>query len=211
MKYKMSAVYSSHDSVSSGRRKLSCEISSDIHDLDILHRDFKWLPNSTRIRPSEETIARKRLKLTEIEDRWRSFDDYILATVFMRPHEMRKQADNKMKFCVDNINDGERFCQLSDQQPIETRFVPNEFPYNLVEGHHWVMWYLVKSRPYDSGRISRDIEQALANHIRECQRLTPESESESELASRSASVSDYTGTVAANSSSMPDPEFDFAW
>ena len=103
---------------------LRCNISSNLADLDRLHQTFQWIPNSTQIRPSAETMQIKRLFCQNIEENWHSFGDFILETVFKK---ISTPGYDGLKYCADKDVD------------LVHIFAPNQFPYDLNEGEHWVI------------------------------------------------------------------------
>ena len=89
--------------------------------------------------------------MKQIEETWNSPLDYILSTVFHKPTVI--DATNK-KLAVEctNIND-------------EVKFVRNEFPYQAVEGHHYVLWI----GPNSSGNVVSEelINQLITSALRD--------------------------------------------
>ena len=145
------------------RRVLRSVISSDLDALDRLQRRYPWVPNAARIRPSEVRLALKRAKLAEIEATWTSFTDYIRATVF---GEASVEVDS-----------GSGLTKKAMATPFQTdhglysvlqkRFVPNEFPYDLAEGQHWVLWYSALVQPCSTDAITADISRFLQQHLQD--------------------------------------------
>jgi hypothetical protein len=129
---------------------LGCKISPDLEDLAILSRGFTWIPNENGIRPTPENIQRKRDKLAWIESNWHSFSDYILNVVFEKPFVKRMTPDGavKNKVCDHNVAG-------------MIKFLPNEFPYQLRSGQHWVLWYGSPIQPVSDDRITETIREAI--------------------------------------------------
>lgn len=151
----MEMLLQSSDEQQRPRTLLRSVISSDLTALDRLHVRFKWIPNSQRIRPSEERLTLKRAKLAEIEATWLTFTDYIRSTVFGEPHiDVVNQNGEQRKTTTTEMT-------AQSSSSLHKFFVPNEFPYNLVQGNHWVLWYTVVGKPYSDREISADISQHL--------------------------------------------------
>jgi hypothetical protein len=135
-------------SSSSPPPKLNCQISSSLEDLDSLNQLYPFIPNSNSIRPSDAIRQLKKSRFEDILDKYDTFDDYILNTIFNKNTyviNMKKKAINNI---VNDIN----------------KFYPNEFPYN-VNGQHWVMWYGTKEQTRSEDEINNDIFIAISNHL----------------------------------------------
>jgi hypothetical protein len=153
------------------RRVLRSVISSDLDALDRLQRRYPWVPNAARIRPSEERLALKRAKLAEIEATWASFTDYIRATVFGEV-----AVDVAVDTGTSSSESGSGTSGLTkkvvatlpptDPSVLQKRFVPNDFPYDLAEGNHWVLWYAAPTQPCSIDAITADVSQHLQEHLR---------------------------------------------
>jgi len=141
---------SSSSSSSSSLEKLNCQISSSLEILDSLNQIYPFIPNSNCIRPSEAVRELKKSRFADILDKYDSFEDYILHTIFnknvyvLKSTFKRKAIDNK----VNNLH----------------KFYPNEFPYN-VKGNHWVMWYGTKEQTKTESEINNDIFNAITTHL----------------------------------------------
>jgi hypothetical protein len=61
------------------------KISSDIQDLNDLHKKNFWIPDETMIRPSEKVLEDKRNFSNYVLHNWMSFKDFILDTHFKFP------------------------------------------------------------------------------------------------------------------------------
>jgi hypothetical protein len=123
-------------------------ISSNIDDLTSLHRNFGWIPNENTIRPSPENIQRKRDRMEMVVSSWTSFDDYILHTIFGKPLKAAIVGDDKYAVSDRNVSG-------------MILFLPNEFPYNLEEGFHWVLWYGTAAQPCSDEEITEDVRREL--------------------------------------------------
>jgi hypothetical protein len=115
-------------------------ISSQLDVLDSLHAISPWIPGRDQIRPSEKILNHKLYRMEIIMNDWETMSDYILGTVFLKPSVI---SPINRKFMIPNKNiDG------------AIRFVPNEFPYSIPEGNHWVLWL----GPKQSGESYSDLE-----------------------------------------------------
>ena len=140
------------------RRMLRSVIDSDLVALDRLHETYKWIPNSNRIRPSEAKLAQKRAKLAEIEANWVNFTDYIRFSVFGEPYiDVIDRRSGQPKKAM-----ATPFVEYPGT--IRKVFVPNEFPYDLMEGHHWCLWYNALTQPHEA-TITMEIQQLLQEHL----------------------------------------------
>ena len=36
-------------------------------------------------------------------------------------------------------------------------FQENPFPYNLIDGYHWILWYNCRSQPYPNDQVNEDV------------------------------------------------------
>ena len=133
-------------------------IDSDLAALDRLHESYKWIPNSHRIRPSEIKLAQKRAKLADIQANWVNFTDYIRSTVFGESHidVIDSRTGQTKKAMATPLVD--------NPGTIRKVFAPNEFPYDLIEGHHWCLWYNALSQPHEA-TITMEIQQLLQEHL----------------------------------------------
>lgn len=123
-------------------------IPSDIQHLNELNRTYKFVPNEFTCRPRPDIRAIKDETLVEIEEKWASMEDFVLFRIFGK----------KFDWC-----DG-KFVVKDRTLPADLRlFRPNEFPYNIDEGNHWIMWYSTKEPPCDEDTITRDINVMLHN------------------------------------------------
>jgi hypothetical protein len=104
---------------------LRCKISSDIQDLNELHKKHFWIPDETMIRPSQKVLEDKRHFSNYVLHNWMSFKDFILDTHFHFP--------------VD-IEDGHLYV-LDTTKRQEWYFTKSLFPYDLPENvSHYVLW-----------------------------------------------------------------------
>jgi hypothetical protein len=90
-----------------------------------LNRNFPWIPNAEQVRPTPEIKEKKHAIMKHIEEDWLCLDDYILNSIF----EKSWKLDVTGKKCI-------------SQRDItgQCRFLPNEFPYNIAVGNHYVLW-----------------------------------------------------------------------
>jgi hypothetical protein len=125
---------------------LRCNISSDKELLTSLNLIYPFIPNENSIRPSVETLEYKRLKLMEIYNNYDKFEDYILNTIFNIP-TIENEITNK-KYVLESM----KFDLFNEKV-----FIPNDFPYNISIGNHYVMWYATPNQPYSLDNITNDI------------------------------------------------------
>jgi hypothetical protein len=103
---------------------LRCKISSDLKELNKLHKEYAWIPNDSMIRPSDKILEVKQHFNRYIENMWMSPKDYILATHF--------------KYDTD-MEDGHIY--VPEVKPQEWSFNESMFPYDVQqETHHYVLW-----------------------------------------------------------------------
>ena len=101
-------------------------ISSDITDLNELHKKYWWIPDENMIRPSPKVLEDKRSFSNYVLHNWMSFKDFILNTHFHFP--------------VD-IEDGHIYVR-NNTKKIEWNFQKSLFPYNLPSNvNHYVLWH----------------------------------------------------------------------
>lgn len=101
------------------------KISSDIQDLNELHRNYKWIPDENMIRPNPKVLEDKHIFSDYVLRKWISFRDFILDTHFKYPI---------------NIKDGYR-CIHSEVKKSEWNFQKSLFPYDLLpEVNHYILW-----------------------------------------------------------------------
>jgi len=104
---------------------LHCQISSDIQDLNKLHKKHWWIPNETMIRPSPKIIDDKHNFSNYILHNWMSFRDFIL--------------DSHFKYPV-GIEDGHIYI-FNDVKKSEWNFQQSVFPYQVPDKvNHYVLW-----------------------------------------------------------------------
>jgi hypothetical protein len=104
---------------------LRCKISSDIQDLNELHKWFNWIPDENMIRPSPKVLEDKRQFSNYVLGNWMSFRDFILDTHF--------------KYQVD-IEDGHMYI-CNEVKKSEWNFQKSLFPYDLPsEVNHYILW-----------------------------------------------------------------------
>jgi hypothetical protein len=104
---------------------LRSKISSNIQDLNELHKKYYWIPDENMIRPTPKILEDKREFSNYVLHNWMSFKDFILDTHF--------------KFPID-IEDGHIYV-LDITNKNEWHFTKSLFPYNLPENvNHYVLW-----------------------------------------------------------------------
>jgi hypothetical protein len=101
------------------------KISSDIHDLNELHKKYWWIPDENMVRPTPEILEEKRAFSNYVLHNWMSYKDFILDTHF--------------KYRVD-IEDGHKFVS-STVKKSEWNFQQSLFPYNIPgRVRHYILW-----------------------------------------------------------------------
>ena len=137
------------------------EISSDLSVLNTLHESFPWIPNDSMIRPTEEIKEIKRKTFIFIENEYDSLKDYVAQHIFGTTVEKLYFGSKKLASVI-NFN--------TNEFKINKVFKPNEYPYSLLMGNHYVYWYgftpdeRTSYRP-NSDSISEDIRIALLQLI----------------------------------------------
>jgi hypothetical protein len=127
-------------------------ISSDIQDLNELHKKYWWIPDETMIRPTPKILEDKRHFSNYILHNWMSFRDFILDTHF--------------KYPVD-VEDGQLYI-LNKVEKSEWNFTRSIFPYNLSENvNHYVLWnsYYDYSADFDDLTINTIIKDTLESML----------------------------------------------
>lgn len=125
---------------------LQRKIDADQAALDELYKSFDWIPNSQNIRPTPDVLTKKLETLKEIDEKWMSLKDYILFKVF----EMETKEICSRLYVPDMIAEN-----------IPPKFHPNEFPYSIDKGNHWVLWYASPQQPHSDDCINNDIRKAI--------------------------------------------------
>ena len=99
-------------------------ISSDINILNSLSKSYLFLPNECNIRPTPELIKQKEQSIKYISSYWSSMYDYMKHSVF----------NVKAKINKDGI-------MYTDDTPTqEWIFKQAQYPYNISNGNHWILW-----------------------------------------------------------------------
>eukprot|EP00602_Paraphysomonas_sp_CaronLab_P001375 CAMPEP_0185027626 /NCGR_PEP_ID=MMETSP1103-20130426/12885_1 /TAXON_ID=36769 /ORGANISM="Paraphysomonas bandaiensis, Strain Caron Lab Isolate" /LENGTH=189 /DNA_ID=CAMNT_0027561719 /DNA_START=295 /DNA_END=864 /DNA_ORIENTATION=+ len=111
---------------SKGNWKLRCRIPSDLASLETLHCSYPWIPGPDQVRPSEKCKEHKAIRMQALDANWEGREDYILSSVFYKPVEVAPSG---------------RFQVLDRNISGKLRFVPNEFPYQIDVGHHYILWF----------------------------------------------------------------------
>jgi len=105
-------------------KQLCCQISSDILNLNELHKQYWWIPNETMIRPIQNILEDKKQFSNYILHNWMSFKDFILNTQFKYPV---------------SIEDGHIY--IESVKISEWNFQKSIFPYNIPNNvNHYVLW-----------------------------------------------------------------------
>ena len=125
---------------------LRCEISSDGDTLNELWQQYKWLPNAMQVRPNPEIMQVKEISMSVVQNSWLSPRDYILYKIFGKPMIVENE-----KFLVDPTD-----LLLNAKDRI---FRANDYPYQIDEGNHWVLWYCDIKQMFDSDTITRHIDE----------------------------------------------------
>ena len=114
----------------------NCRISSNLADLDRLHAQHEWIPNSTQIRPTPKTLERKHKYFLDVIPQYKSEKDFLLHTIFDMPIKKvanREEATSKIEV--------EHPVQMVWRQHSLRRTIPNMFPYNVPDQTlHFVHW-----------------------------------------------------------------------
>lgn len=124
---------------------LKCKISSNLEELNNLHRQYHWIPNSEQVRPSPEILERKLSDIEEIQKKWVSFKDFIYYRVFDKQYNIR----NDKLIVFDK-----------DLTILPRMFKKNDYPYQ-VNGNHYILWYSTQIQSVSDERITKDINNEL--------------------------------------------------
>lgn len=89
------------------------KISSNVDKLNILHKDFDWIPDATKIRPSDDINNEKTRYNIRLIEKYGSLKNGIIKEVFM----------------------------CNDFSSTKKVFIKNKFRYD-TSSEHYVMWYL---------------------------------------------------------------------
>jgi hypothetical protein len=117
---------------------LRCKISSNIQDLNELHKQYWWIPNENMIRPDEKILDEKRRFNIYVLNNWLNYKEFIIDKYF------------------------------KDISGLEWAFVKSLFPYNLVNGvNHYILWnskfdYFVE---LEESKINNIIKDTLKNIV----------------------------------------------
>jgi hypothetical protein len=106
----------------------------------------------------------KREKLLEIELEWENFTDYILHTVFSRVCSKDIKHASKQRHAATSSSvmnkkkvENRDLYEANTNETLECVFARNEFPYDLLDGQHWILWFNCAIKPYPNERISEEI------------------------------------------------------
>ena len=102
-------------------------ISSKLEELDNLNVIYKWLPNSTTIRPDPVNLTFKTYRLNQIKNEWITMEDYIRYKIFGQKANLN--TDNKKFIKNKNLIDSLNSELVSEPFWI---FDQSEFKYNLI-------------------------------------------------------------------------------
>jgi len=101
------------------------KISSNIQDLNDLHKEFWWIPDENMVRPTPKILEDKQQFSNYILYNWMSFKDFILDKIFG---------------CPVDIEDGHIYV-INQVQKSEWNFSRSIFPYDLPNNvNHYVLW-----------------------------------------------------------------------
>ena len=129
------------------------EIPSDYDTLDAMHEMYSWVPSAASVRPSADGLLKKNSNIITILEQYVSLADYIMDTVFHLPIETDPFTGKLMSFVATNTQ---------SSQSKTCVFAPNEYPYGMEKGHHYIMWYPPGKDPSSREAINSDISNALA-------------------------------------------------
>jgi hypothetical protein len=131
---------------------LHCKISSDVVDLNELHKERWWIPNENMIRPHKDILDSKREFSRNVLEKWASFRDFILDTHF----RYRVNKYNNLLIADDR------------DKKEEWNFRAALFPYNLPVGvNHYVLWNSKYNyfTGFDEVKINGIIKECLSNML----------------------------------------------
>mmetsp|Transcript_13506 Transcript_13506/g.30275 ORF Transcript_13506/g.30275 Transcript_13506/m.30275 type:complete len:236 (-) Transcript_13506:142-849(-) len=149
-------------------------VSSDIDVLQALHDRYPWVPGRQSIRPSPWTLEFKIDEMKEIQQSYKSIEDYILITVFGVPARKSKLLSP----CTHSLwlqNSPHRVGTVAKLEAITSlistrnKFMPNKFGYEVPKGcNHYVLWYSQKRGNFEhlsDDEISNDIQSNLEKKL----------------------------------------------
>lgn len=131
---------------------LRSKISSNMEDLNELHKERWWIPNKNMIRPQKDVLDSKREFSKNVLAKWATYRDFILDTHFRYPINTYNNL-----LIVDDTDKKE-----------EWNFRASLFPYNLpADVNHYVLWnskydYFTE---FDEVKINRIIKECLSNML----------------------------------------------
>jgi len=148
-------------------------IPSDKAILGRLHMDHPWIPGEHQIRPSEETLDRKKVQMSLVDIEYASLTDYILRIVFKFQCTIDVVSGKMRVACPwEDWAHAKAAVGSDDEVAAETLppalkvFQANEFPYRLSDGsHHFIMWYLRRPPELTEDCINADIADNLQQHL----------------------------------------------
>ena len=119
-----------------------CKIDSNVDELEKLHQSHRWIPGKDNVRPTAEIIASKLKYIENIKNFYGSEIDYICETIF----EFDSTFDENGKLIV-----------KKDAIKKRAVFEQNRFPYDVDEGHHYILWYSYFDDSITENKIKDDI------------------------------------------------------
>ena len=171
---------------------LKCKISSDLDDLDRLHIEYPWIPNSKQVRPSPALLEKKLSDLDKIYNQWHSFKDFIYYHIFDKQYFIRND-----KFVVFDI----------DLTKLPRVFKKNDYPYQVLS-NHWILWYNTQIQSVSDERITKDINNELnkllnSNHSKQYINtfISNPTTTNNDTTNNTNSISKYGNSI----------EYDFVW
>lgn len=125
-------------------------ISSDKAALNELNASHPWIPNEHQIRPRKNILMIKQEKLASIGFQWRSLGDYIRHSVWGLQCQ-RDDDDGRLRV---------------DEVPLEpAKLQPCEFPYDLDEGRHMVLWFNEECCSREEQEMTGLLDGLLSKHL----------------------------------------------
>lgn len=123
-------------------------INSDVETLELLHKEYDWIPGKSNIRPLKEVIEAKQNYFNNIERDYKSLKDYVLIEIFKKNCRM---INGKLEN-VEIISN-------------ELTFIPNKFPYNISnDTNHYILWYSFNDGLSDE-LITKDINDEITKLV----------------------------------------------
>jgi hypothetical protein len=140
--------------------QVNCQISSHLDEMDQLHQIHPWIPDSSCIRPTSETLERKQLYFATEISQYESETDFILNEMFCFRTEKNPDT-GKLRVCCGPEN------AVVPHSLRVTR--ENRFPYNVPKGTlhfvHWVFPHYATSPMLNSAETSKIIDHQLREYF----------------------------------------------